>query len=112
MGELLTARTGSRGCWEQGSFTLTGFPEEGSFSQTEVSGVGLRMCEGWEGEFLGVWNCLLEGTEVKRMSLWLVVELKFQSLMMVEEVALGEIRCLDSNPRSAVYRLCDLGHVI
>lgn len=50
--------------------------------------MGLRMCEGWEGEFLGVWNCLLKGTEVKRMSSWLVVELKFQSLM-VKETALG-----------------------
>lgn len=46
------------------------------------------MCEGWEGEFLGMWNCLLEGTEVKRMSSWLVVELKFQSLTMVTETAL------------------------
>lgn len=40
-------------------------------------------------EFLGMWNCLLEGTEVKRMSSWLVLEMKFQSFMMVNETALG-----------------------
>ena len=32
---------------------------------------------------LGMWNCLLEGTEVKRMNSWLVIEMKYQFLMMV-----------------------------
>lgn len=64
-----TAGTGSCGCSEQGYHTLTGFPEEGNFDRQTCgeSGVGVR--DGREN-VLGTWNCLLEGTGVKRMSSW------------------------------------------
>lgn len=52
----------------------------------DIRGEGCVSCG--KENVLGIWNCLMEGTEVRRMSSGPAVELKFQSLMVSRETAL------------------------